>query len=87
MLAPTTAGRGVPLCDWYAHDLATTPRSDTTPEKRYPDLPRRHWTEEEIETWLARVQQLKADVVARRGRGFTDEELDELLSAVREGRD
>jgi len=68
--------------------MTTTRTSDTSPGKRrYPEIPPPTWTDDEIEAWLASVRQLQADIVARRGRGFTDEELDELLSAVREGRD
>lgn len=67
--------------------MATTPTSTGAGERRYPELPRRNWSEDQIEAWLLRVEKLQDDIVARRGRGFTDEELDELLAAGREGRD
>lgn len=68
--------------------MATTPTSDTSPGKRrYPEIPPPTWTDDEIEAWIQSVHKLQDEIVARRGRGFTDQELDELLSAVREGRD
>lgn len=67
--------------------VTTPPSGRSSPERRYPEIPPRTWTDEEIEAWIARVTRLKADIVGRRGPPLTTEELDEALQAVREGRD
>lgn len=64
--------------------MATTPSSHLLgfePPKAEP------WDKADFERWLAQVREHQAAVVARRGRPFTTDEIDELLQAVREGRD
>lgn len=68
--------------------MATTPTSSTgSGERRYPELPPRNWTPEQAEAWLQRLREHQDAIIARRGRAFSREELDDLLEAVREGRD
>jgi len=68
--------------------MPATETGDTSPGKRrYPELPPPTWTDDEIEAWIQSVHDLRAQILARRGRLFTAEEIDEVLHAVREGRD
>ena len=65
--------------------MATTPSSDLLgfePPKAEP------WDPEDFKAWLADLRKLQAEILASRGgKPFTDQEIDDLLQAVREGQD
>jgi len=65
--------------------MATTPSSglrDIDPPRAEP------WDPADFAAWLADLRKLQTEILASRGgKPFADDELDELLRAVREGRD
>jgi len=66
--------------------MATSRTSDAG-SGRYPAIPARRWTDKQISEFLARVEEGKRLILQERGGiPLTTREIDDAISAAREGR-